>query len=117
MEVGMLRPRTQLQLEELGARLVPSTTPLVIPLTHPPATADLASATRQGLVGHGQGSYFLDVMPPDAGMEYHLQGIADLGTLGHVSVSGALHSVGFILHGRAWGTLTFRNAQGSVTVE
>jgi hypothetical protein len=33
-----------------------------------------------------------------------------------VTVSGSVHSVSFILHGNATGTLTFRNARGTVTV-
>lgn len=69
------------------------------------------------LVGQGQGTFVADAVQSGAGTAYHLTGDADLHGLGHVSVSGSLHGVGFIQQGHAGGTLTFANAKGSLTVE
>jgi hypothetical protein len=83
------------QVEELDARIVPAVL----------------------LTGQGQGTYSADLVQSGAGAQYRLSGNADIQGLGHVSVSGSLHGVGFIQHGHAGGTLTFTNAHGSLTVD
>jgi predicted outer membrane repeat protein len=78
-----------------------------------------ASAEFHGpgpLTGHGSGSY-TSTSVPDAGVTYSVQGTADLADLGHVSVTGSLQSVGFIVVGQATGQLIFSNDRGSVTIK
>jgi hypothetical protein len=104
-------------LEELGARVLPSAAPLT-PL--PSATSALVSQAQpiiyHPLAGHGSGSYSADAIQSGAGITYNLRGTADLAALGHVSVTGWVHSVGFLRVGQADGELTFTNNHGSVTV-
>ena len=114
----MATRRPPLQLESLDSRVLPSVTPLAIPL--PPVAAALApspSAPVHILDGHGHGTYTSDLAIPETGTTYHFTGTADLAGMGRVAVSGSVTSVGFIDHGRAHGFLTFSNARGSVTVE
>jgi hypothetical protein len=107
-----------LRLEELGARVLPSATPLA---PAPPTNAALVyhtmPATHHPLAGHGHGNYSADAIQSGAGITYNLQGTANLADLGHVSIKGWVHSVGFIQNGHAGGQLTFSNGKGSVTVE
>jgi len=111
----MARRRPPLRLEELGARVAPSATPLL-----PPAAAE-AAALVSGMApaphGHGSGSYSDDPVQSGAGIDYHLQGEAHLHGLGHFTVRGSVRAVGFVRHGHAGGTLTFTDARGAVTVE
>ncbi len=118
----MLR-RPPLNLEQLGARVLPSITPVtpppepLIPLiggTLIPAARD--SSAQPPLDGKGHGNYSASKVMSDAGTDYHLHGSANLTPLGQVSVRGSVHSVGFIAEGHAEGRLTFRNSHGSVTI-
>jgi hypothetical protein len=69
------------------------------------------------LAGQGSGTYAIDVTAPaDVGVGSDLQGTAVLAALGQVTVTGSVHSVGFIVVGQATGQLTFSNASGSVTI-
>jgi hypothetical protein len=68
------------------------------------------------LRGRGSGGYEGPFGFPDAGRGYVLHGEVNLGGLGHFGVSGSLHSLGFIMRGRAGGELTFSNARGSLTL-
>jgi hypothetical protein len=108
MTVRRARP----QVEGLDARILPS----VAPLPLPPGPA-VVVAQPHPLTGHGHGTYFGGLEIPDLGAQYHLSGSADLAGLGHVTVTGDVHGVGFVREGYAGGTLTFTNAKGSVTVE
>lgn len=54
---------------------------------------------------------------PDVGHDTLLQGEGSVGPLGHVQLSGALHSVGFIAHGHATGALTLTTPAGNVTLQ
>jgi hypothetical protein len=54
---------------------------------------------------------------PDAGTTYALSGKGQVAPLGQTSVTGSLHSLGFILHGHAGGTLTLADARGTVTLQ
>jgi hypothetical protein len=98
-----------------------------VPLTHAPLPADAHAHTfvpataAHALAGHGQGTYSNPVihnaLTVDALTTYNFRGKADLAGLGHVTVTGSVHSVGFVLTGHATGQLTFSNAKGSVTVQ
>jgi hypothetical protein len=101
--------RTNLKLEALGSRDLPSAGMAT------PAPAILHQ--HYALAGHGSGSYTRNLNMPDAGSKYQLTGTAQLADLGQVSVSGKVGGTGFTQHGHAYGTLTFTNAKGSVTLE
>jgi hypothetical protein len=92
----------RLRVEELGARILPSAGP-VAPSPHT-------------LAGHGTGAYIHELGIPEVGQRYDLLGAAKLAGLGRVAVRGSVQSVGFVLHGHAWGTLVVSNARGSVTL-
>jgi hypothetical protein len=116
---GAGRTGRPLRLEELGARVLPSAVPL-LPVPH--ASDALVSHTMpptllHPLAGHGSGSYSVGRIIPDLGTTFNLKGTADLAALGHVSVTGSVHSLGFIATGHAGGELTFSNGKGTVTVE
>jgi hypothetical protein len=70
------------------------------------------------LVLHGllQGTYSASSFP-DAGTTYALSGQGQVAPLGPTGVTGSPHSLGFILHGHAGGTLTLSDARGTVTVQ
>jgi len=92
-----------LHVEDLDARIVPGASPVVVP---PPLL----------LVGHGTGAFTQEIGIPEIGQKYDLLGSATLNGLGQVTVRGSVDSVGFVLHGHAWGTLTLANAKGTVTL-
>src|SRR5262249_6548899 len=48
---------------------------------------------------------------------YHFQGAGTFGAIGTASISGDIHTVGFILQGHATGELTLTTAHGSVTID
>jgi hypothetical protein len=106
--------RCRLQIEELGQRILPSATPGLLPL--PAFTSVLAAPHAHALAGQGSGTYIGGSMVVDAGESAMLNGSAYLARLGHVTVTGTVAGLGFIVSGHAWGTLTFANARGSVTV-
>jgi hypothetical protein len=113
----MMPRRTLLQVEELGARLLPGVAPLALPgapvaAIHPPQQPE-----HFQLAGHGGGDYTAVSSRLDPGTTYRLQGSADLAGLGPVTVAGSVSAVGFVQHGHAAGSLTFANARGSVTVQ
>jgi hypothetical protein len=68
------------------------------------------------LAGQGTGTFIHELGIPEIGQKYDLSGSAMLAGLGRVAVRGSVESVGFVLHGHAWGTLTLSNAKGSVTL-
>ena len=110
--------RRSLGLEELGARILPSATPL--PSINPGGPAifpPVPPPYHHTLGGGGYGQYSADAVTSGAGPQYNLQGTAEVRGMGKVDVSGNLHGVGFIQQGRAGGELTFSNSHGSVTVE
>jgi hypothetical protein len=118
--------RIVLHVEELGQRLVPSASPMGLLANVPTAAqmlgaqhlgAEHHTAEQSGLHGVGVAVYTTTFQVPDTGTQYHLQGAGVFGALGAVTVTGDIHSVGFILKGQANGTLTFTNDQGSVTVK
>jgi hypothetical protein len=109
----MKRPIRRPRVEELEARDTPSATaalihslPAVLSIpghvTHPPATGMLS------------GNYTAPIPIPDVGKGYTLTGTGVVAGLGKVSVSGSLYSLGFILSGRAGGTVTLSNQHGTL---
>lgn len=113
----MTQRHARLSLERLDGRILPSASPLgfVGPVAHS-ATAS-HSADQHALAGQGHGLYSYDAVQSGAGIEYRLDGLANLAGMGRVRVHGSVHSVGFVQSGQATGELTFSNAGGSVTVE
>jgi len=117
----MTSHRASLCLEELDARIVPSVTAadtglpaMVGPMQH---SMMQPGPSQNALAGSGQGQYVRELVPGGSGGGmYQMQGSATLGELGQVSVKGSVQSPGLIGHGHAHGTLTFTNAQGSVTL-
>jgi hypothetical protein len=67
---------------------------------------------------HGtlQGQYQTNAPIPDTGTTYVLQGTGHVGGFGHASVTGNMHSLGFIAQGHAQGDLTVKGAGGTITL-
>jgi hypothetical protein len=114
----MIRNSTLLNLEELGGRILPSTT-----LPAPSLAGALASTPQPAvspLSGQGLGTYTNPAVPGALTVNglttYNLKGTANLAGMGQVTVSGTIHSVGFVITGQATGFITFSNSRGSVTI-
>ena len=119
----MNRPRTSLRpsVESLEAvtllsglaASVPIVAALVATTTTPippvPAPRELA------LNGNLHGTY-TSHNRPDIGTTYDLFGRGHVTHLGRTSVTGNLHSVGFIMHGHATGQLFLSDARGTLTL-
>ncbi len=111
--------RVLLQVEELGQRVLPSTTTSVLPLfpLFPTVPAPLPTVSTHALAGQAQGGYIQSGLPSLLKpVTDTLHGTDDLNALGHATVNGTVHGVGLVALGRATGTLTFANVHGSVTV-
>jgi hypothetical protein len=106
----------RLQLEHLGERILPSVSLPLHPLPSLGPGPVQIQDQDHALAGRGHGTYASDSRVPDVGITYNLQGVAKLADLGVVTLTGYVHSVGFILKGHASGTLIFTNVQGSVTI-
>ncbi len=106
-----------LMLEELGARVLLSATPL--PSTVPLAATAL-HATQQPplhvLSGQGEGTFSAQTTHPDVGAEYRFSGEGYFAGLGQVDIRGTVNAAGFLAHGHATGTLTLTNELVSVTL-
>src|SRR5262245_44028232 len=96
-------------LEELGARVLPSASPL-------PVAPDAANSPPYRLSGHAEGGFSARPSNPDAGASYSLSGQGRFLGLDLISVSGWVRSAGFVRHGHASGSLTLTSAKGSVTL-
>jgi hypothetical protein len=110
--------RSALTVEELGARVLPSATPLLPDVQS--GQAELVAALQPAfppLAGHGAGNFAADAVQSGAGIDYHLHGEGYVAGMGHVRFSGSAHAVGFVQNGHAAGTLTLTNKRGSVTLE
>jgi hypothetical protein len=107
--------RRTLELEELSPRLLPSATPVTLPVG-PAALVTAITQQPRDLAGQGQGNYVGQSLVVDAGISDFLQGQADLVALGRVKIQGAVFGLGLVPTGHATGTLTFSNDDGSVTV-
>jgi hypothetical protein len=120
----MSRRRTDFRVEELGQRVLPSASPFslrnllsssTLVVHHQPASHHMSE--QHPLHGAGIAVYTTTLQVPDVGLPYHLQGAGNFGVLGLVTVTGNIKSAGFIMQGHATGTLTFANAQGSITLQ
>jgi hypothetical protein len=100
-----VRPSFQPQLEEMSERIVPAALTAAIP------------ESVAALAGHGQGTFTTQPFISIAGPQYQLSGSAHLNGLGHFALDGSMSGVGGIVQGHAHGTLTFSNAEGSITVD
>lgn len=112
-------PRARLQVEQLGERLLPSTTTSVVtlyPLYGAELVPPLPTTSTHAMAGQAQGGYIGSRTSLLSAVTYTLNGTADLNALGHTTVHGTVHSVGLVALGAATGTLTFTNSLGSVTM-
>ena len=118
----------RLNLEPLGARILPSANPVLgvretsdgaFPTAHlSTGTVVTPSNSIDGLDGtaHGTLRQFTGI-PADIGLRYSLDGSGKLGGLDTFAVKGVLHGTGFLAQGQATGVLTLTNRHGSITVK
>jgi hypothetical protein len=76
----------------------------------------VAKPHHVALNGEVGGSFSFTPTNPDVGHSQTLTGSGMVSPLGQVSASGTLTSLGFIAKGRATGSFTLSNANGSVTI-
>jgi hypothetical protein len=105
------------RVEELESRAVPSSVPFLV--TGP---SGMLGAHTQGnaaalLSGMLTGTCTPAPGVPDAGTHFNVHGSGKLSVLGHVSVTGTLHSTGYTRVGHAGGTLVLTTAHGSLTLQ
>jgi hypothetical protein len=110
----MAHRRAVVRVEELDGRIVPSVSPMSPPLS---LVVKSLSAPQHALAGTGTGSYATGSGLPDVGTSYRLQGSGTFAGLGPVTISGSVHTPGFIANGQAGGTLKFSKGHASVTVQ
>jgi hypothetical protein len=107
-------------MEVMESREVLSASVAVAPLAHhaliihPPFP--LPPLNEVVLNGQLSGSYSSQTFP-DVGTSYALSGQGQVQPLGPTSVTGSLHSLGFVLHGFADGTLTLSGSKGTVMLK
>jgi hypothetical protein len=115
MEVlAMTRRNPRLKLETLDERALPSA---AMPVVDPTLHIIKQVQSIHPLTGRGTGSYSSKLGNPDTGVTHTLNGTAHLQGLGDVKVTGDIHGPGFINSDVYHGTLTIKNARGTVTVE
>ncbi len=68
------------------------------------------------LTGSARGSYTRTTANPDTGSIFKFTGAGTLAKLGGATVTGNLHTPGFIVGGNARGTLTLKNAKGQAVL-
>ena len=101
------------------------TTPIIPTTTQTTTTTGksgtTSATTTHALGGTGQGTFTNPLDQNDLTVDdmttYNFDGTANLADMGAVTVTGTVHSVGFVLSGQATGQLTFTNSKGSVTVQ
>jgi hypothetical protein len=119
-----MKQKGHLQLEELGARILPSASPLIA-LPDPPdgpahvggRTVNQPAAGFDGLDGTVRGTLKPAVGIPDLGPAFSVQGKGKLGGLDEFTVTGFLHGTGFVAKGQATGELTLTNAHGTIKLK
>jgi hypothetical protein len=115
----MQKRHTPLQVEELGARVLPSVSPLagLGSLAGASAHARAASSPAPALNrldGTVRGTLTPAAGNPDLGRRYDLAGHGTLGGLGSFHVTGYLLGTGFLAGGHAAGELTLTNSRGTI---
>jgi hypothetical protein len=113
MSLERRRRRPALNVEFLEGRVVLSTVHVAGALA---PMALVKGGVYLYLNGSGQGTVHPRHSIPDIGVTDVFKGTAHLGQLGAFKVSGQLTGTGFILQGNATGTLTLKNARGSVSL-
>ena len=115
------RPAFQPAVDPLEARLTLSNMalhPMALPAVHVASHQVGHHHTGQHAIsGHLAGSVRHLSTPPDVGQQYALSGSGRVQTLGRVRAAGTVQSTGFIQNGQSTGTLTLRNAKGSITLD
>ena len=117
-----MKRRMQLQVEELGARILPSVPAptLEVPtLFAPPkllVTSGPVPVRNHHLLGAGRGVFTRQFVNPETGLSFHLQGAGTFNYLGRATITGDLQSGGLNLLNHARGTVTLTNARGSLTL-
>ena len=105
------------RVEELETRAVPSTVPFLST-----GASGMLGAHAQGnpapiLAGLLTGTYTpAPHKLADAGMQFTLQGTGTVSGMGQVTLTGSLHTTGFVAAGHASGTLVLANAHGTLTL-
>jgi hypothetical protein len=95
---------------------------LVHPLVHQggPIQITLGSGTEKpvSLKGTLKGNYHLSgAVIADTGLDYVFSGKGTIGALGHVDMTGNMHSLGYIAEGRATGSIILSIPKGSMTLQ
>ncbi len=113
----MSRYHSRLEVNELDPRILPSGSPLPVPVPTSHAAPVAQQVVTHALAGTGQGTFFLAPSVYGSGTTYVLHGSANLAGLGQVTLSGTIHTAFYRSVGAVTGTLTFSNSRGTVTVQ
>jgi hypothetical protein len=68
------------------------------------------------LTGTVKGTYHVHIINPDTGKDFIFSGSGKIAPLGHVELTGHIHSPGFIYNGHSNGLLVLSDPNGSVTL-
>ncbi len=115
-----LSKRTRPQLEVLESMTLLSA--LAPALVHPGGPVLVAATTpvtttTVSLNGTVKGDYHVtSKITPDEGLDYVFSGKGSVGPLGHVHVTGNVHSLGNIVNGQAHGLIVLSTPDGSLTL-
>ncbi|MGI8800929.1 MAG: hypothetical protein ACR2KV_01985 [Solirubrobacteraceae bacterium] len=92
--------------------------PFTLTLSGPACSGQALHAPRHcvSLAGKLTGSAFVSMSNPDVGRSFALTALGKITPLGHVSVTGTSHSLGFIAHGRIPLSLHLRSSAGGLTI-
>jgi DNA/RNA endonuclease YhcR with UshA esterase domain len=108
----MTTPRTVLKLEQLGARVLPSTTAAIVPAApFQAATVQTATTVSWG----GSGRFTLATASATHAKTYTLQGSVQFGSGGFLAVSGSVTTVGN-KSGQATGKIVLSDPHGTLTL-
>jgi len=112
-----MQRRVQLQVEQLGERILLSAPAVTLPTKPlPMIPAPALMVLHRHLQGIGRGVFTREFADPSAGTHFHLQGAGTFNYVGRVRISGELQSGGLTLQNHVRGTITLSNAHGSVTL-
>jgi hypothetical protein len=111
-----LRRRPQLESLESMTLLSGSAAAVggaIAALVAPPAPT---SGHMIRLTGTAKGRFHAHINNPDTGKDFTFFGSGQVAPLGHVDLTGHIHSPGFIANGHSTGLLVLSNPKGSVTL-
>lgn len=112
----MKKPSPRLQVEELDGRILLSGVTHSPQVLGPSLSSQASAAPVVQLNGSIFGQYTTGQTVPDTGTNYNLFATGKVGTLGKIAVSGSLTTPGYVITGRAGGTVTLSNTKGSITL-